>query len=175
MKTKTKQSVLLVSVLPGWAALVAFQVGASFGFAATGLLGLLIAVSLAGFFAAVVVGVIRRRWRVVLYFGTGLFVVLSSSWAAGFISARQREASIAAAKPIIAAVGRFYSATGYYPQSLADLVPTYLPIEPRTRMGFRGTPFTLSVAPDRFYVSFELPGWMRCSYDSASKQWNTFD
>ena len=175
MRTKAKQVTLFAIALLAWVALVAFQVGASFGFGTSGLLGLVLAASLLGFFVAALIGIISRRWRPTLYLGVALFIVFSSSWAAGFISTRQREASIAAAQPIIAAAERFHSATGSYPQSLDDLIPTYLPTEPRTRMGFRGTRFTLSARPDRFHVTFALPAWMLCSYDSESKQWDIND
>ena len=132
-------------------------------------------VSLLSFFVAVLVGIILRRWRVILYFGATLFLVFSASWTARFISERQREASIAAAQPIISAANRFHSNTGAYPQSLYDLVPAYLPTEPRTKMGFRGTPFSLSTGPDRFYVTFALPAWKLCTYNSESKQWHIND
>lgn len=175
VKTKPKQVVLFAVALLAWAALVSLEVGASFGSTVTGLLGLLFVASLLCSFVAVIVGIISRRWRVTLYFGTALFIIFSSSWAARFISTRQREASIAAAQPIIAAAERFHSTTGAYPQSLSDLIPAYLPTEPRTRMGFRGTPFALSAGSDRFHVTFALPAWMLCSYDSKSKQWDISD
>jgi hypothetical protein len=175
VRTSIRETLFFTGALLVWAALVAFQVGASFGFGTAGLLGLVLAASLLGFCVAVVIGIISQRWRVTLYFGVALFVVFSSSWTARFISERQRQDSIAAAQPIIAAAERFYTASGAYPQSLDDLVPAYLPAEPRTKMGFRGTPFVLSSRPDRFYVTFELPSWMLCTYDSQSKQWDISD
>jgi len=126
-------------------------------------------------FVSALAGIFTRRWRFTLYFGIALFVVLLSSWTANFVSERQRIASIAAAQPIVAAAERFHLATGTYPRSFDDLVPAYLAVEPRTRMGFHGTRFLLSSRPDRFRVSFSLPAWMLCSYDSESKQWKIND
>lgn len=174
MRTKAKQVALFASSFLAWSGLVAFQVGGAFGFGA-GVLGLLLAASLIGFFVSTLVGIVTRRWRFTLYFGIALFVVLSSSWAAGFISERQRVASIAAAQPIIAAAGRFHTATGSYPRSFDELVPEHLPTVPRTKMGFRGTHFKLSSSPDRFRLWFELPTWMLCSYNSESKRWEIDD
>lgn len=175
MNTNTKRVPFFAAAMLTWAALVSLMVGASFSSGAAGLLGLLLVASLLCSFVAVIVGIISRRWRVTFYFGTAVFIIFSSSWAARFISTRQREASIAAAQPIIAAAERFHSSTGAYPQSLSDLIPAYLPTEPRTRMGFRGTPFALSSGSDRFHVTFALPAWMLCSYDSKSKQWDISD
>lgn len=175
MRTKTKQIALYVSAPFAWAGFVAFQVGAAFGFGGAGVVGLVLGASLIGFLVSALVGIATRRWRFTLYFGVALFAVLSSFWAASFISERQRLASIAAAQPIIAAAERFQMANGNYPRSFSDLVPAYLSTEPRTKMGFGGTRFVLSSRPDRFHLSFSLRAWMLCSYDSESKQWGIYD
>lgn len=175
MRTRTKQITLFVSVLLAWTGLVAFQIGADFGFVGAGVAGLVFVALLLGFFVSVCAGIVTRRWRSTLESGVALLVALSSLCTADVISEHQRVASIASAQPIIAAAERFRMATGIYPRSFDDLVPAYLSAEPRSKMGFCGTRFMLSSGPDRFHLSFPLPAWMLCSYDSRSKEWEIND
>lgn len=175
MNTKIKQIALIAGAFLIWVALVALQVGGTFGFVMSGLVGLLSIVSILVAFVIVVISIITRRWRDALYSGIPFLFVCSTLWVAGFITDRQCEASKVAAQPIIAAAMRFHADTGKYPQSLDDLVPTYLPTKPHSVMGFYGTPFSLSSHADCLYIRFALPHWMRCSYDSDSKQWHIRD
>ena len=162
-------------VLLVWTGLVALQIGAAFGFAVSGLVGLALAVTLLGFLISASGAIFSRRWRRAIRFGLALLFLFSSFGTAGSISKRQQQASIIAAQPIIAAAENFHAATGAYPRSLGDLVPAYLPTEPRTKMGFGGASFLLSSQPDGFRVSFALPAWMRCVYDSRAKKWSVND
>ena len=150
---------------------MAFDVGASFGALASAVLGFVLVVSFLGFIGAVVFGLFSRRWRTTLYFGVTFFLVLTALLAGRVVSVRQRAASMRAAEPIISAAERFHSVTGMYPRSIHELIPAYLPTEPRTKMGLRGTRFTLSAGPDRFCVTFALPSWMLCTYHSQSRKW----
>lgn len=175
VEKRTKEISLFVGACLAWVCLVAVHVGASFGGAVMALLGLIFVVSLLGFFITIVIGIGTRRWRVFRFFSVALFLILSSSWAASFISDQQRKASITAAQPIILAAERFHADTGAYPNSLADLAPTYLQAEPRTKMGFRGTSYVLFARQDRLHITFSLPGWMLCTYNSVSKQWRIDD
>ncbi len=175
MRAKARKVVLCSCAFLAWAALVACQVGASFGFESSALLGLFCIAPVVGLFIASLLGFFTRRWRAAWYFLAALAGVAASLAVSRGISARQREASIAAAEPIIAAAGRFHTATGAYPRSLADLIPAYLPGEPRTKMGFRGTSFRFSSGADGFEITFALPVWRVCSYDSRTKQWRIRD
>lgn len=116
-----------------------------------------------------------RRWGHLAYSGVAILAVVASLLVSRSVSHRQRIGSIAAAQPVLAAIERFRTERGVYPETIHQLVPAYLPAEPRTRMGFNGTPFHLRSKPGKLTLYFDLPAAMRCSYDSESKQWHVHD
>lgn len=153
--------------------LVVFEISeASFGMGAAGVIGLALLTAIIIFLVGTVIGIGSGRWRVAGTSGAIVLTIIASSWVAGRITERQRQASMAAARPIIAAAEQYHGINGVYPASLQELIPTYLPSEPRTRMGLTGTQFHL--APDAwggFGISFECPAFMVCYYESESKAW----
>jgi hypothetical protein len=170
-----KLVVFSLAALLAWAGLVAFQVSASFGFAATGMLGLAVLGSVAVFFVAVLAGIFSKRWRAACVCGFMVIVVFTSSLTASLISTRQREASMVAAEPVIVALERFHAAMGSYPRELDDLIPVYLAGKPRTKMGFRGDSFLYWCDADGFELGFSVPPFILYSYDSKSKEWRICD
>jgi hypothetical protein len=118
--------------------------------------------------------VLRKR---AIAIGAGLmFVVPPASFiAAGALSELQREASITRAKTIIDGADHFRARTGRYPTSSAELVPDYLPAMPRTKMGLLGSDYYYATRGDGYSLSFELPAWMVCHYDSRTRAWTISD
>ena len=157
--------------------LVAFGISeASFSMGAAGVIGLALLVAIIAFITGAVMGISSGRWRVAGISGAILLTIVSSIWVAGRIAHAQRYASMAAARPIIAAVEQFHRVNGTYPASLQELVPKYLPFEPRTRMGLSGTQFRLHAgAWGGFNITFECPAFMVCCYESESKTWSYDD
>ncbi len=118
---------------------------------------------------------VTRRWAHLASSGVAISAVVASLLVSRPVSQRQRAGSIAAAQPVLAAIERFRAQRGAYPETIQQLVPAYLPADPRTRMGFSGTPFYLRSKPAGLTLYFDLPAAMRCSYDSESKRWHVHD
>jgi len=175
VKASRRSFAKVIATLLVLGGLVALQLSTFFGYVVIGLLGLTILGLLIGLFVALVYGAMKRRWKPALDIGVKLVVCLTSIFIVQFISYRQQADSMASAQPMIAAVERFHSETGKYPESIADLIPTFLQSIPRTSMGLNGTDYDIWVYPDGYRLVFPLQGWNMCSYDSRSKQWEVLD
>ncbi len=101
---------------------------------------------------------------------------------------RKAEAGYRAAAPVIAALEKFHSDRGEYPESLAELVPSYL--TDRRNLLYRGRAQPVN-APghdesipehefgyrhehDSYILTFSYtgPGMNHCVYDSGTKTWH---
>ncbi len=176
MKTPLKRLRLTASAFLVGIALALLDVGAvpydnPFGIVSMLLSGAIVLASVCVAFRALM----TRRWGHLAYSGVAILTVVTSLLVSRSVSHRQRAGSIAAAQPVLAAIERFRTERGAYPETIHQLVPAYLPVEPRTRMGFNGTPFHLRSKPGKLTLYFDLPAAMRCSYDSDSKQWHVHD
>lgn len=166
----------IAAVVLLWCGLVACRISNTLACVTAGLTGLVGVVVLAAFLFSTIKAFRSRKWHDSRNFGGVLLFLISAELLGGSISARQLEASEAAALPIIAAAERFHVDTGTYPRSIDDLVPAYLSALPRTKMGFRRTAFSVHSTDDRFYVEFvDDAVWMLCRYDSQSKRWRLRD
>lgn len=84
------------------------------------------------------------------------------------------EGSTAEADQIIAWLEQHHEATGQYPESLGDLVPTHTPSLPRPTTGNRDWGYRLTDGAGQayelaFYANRDL--YPSMTYDSQSKQW----
>ena len=101
---------------------------------------------------------------------------------------RKAEAGYRAAAPVIAALDRFHSDRGQYPESLGELVPSYLPDSRDLLYRGRAQPVNApghdeSIPEHQFgykredgaYIltfSYTGPGMNHCVYDSSTKTWH---
>jgi hypothetical protein len=74
-----------------------------------------------------------------------------------------------ACAPIIAALGRYHDANGAYPQTLAELVPDYLPSVPGV---VNDQPIQYSRTDESYSLSFGYvgPGLNTCTYSPDQEQ-----
>lgn len=116
-----------------------------------------------------------RRWSVVRRLGAVLFFTVLGATIGHFVGDWQRRAAISKAKPLISAIDKFRTDNNFYPVSIGALVPRYLSAVPRPWTGFRLNEFRLTTGVDSFRISFELPEWKFCSYDSSIGNWQIDD
>lgn len=91
------------------------------------------------------------------------------------------EGSKKAAYEIIKALERYRNEKGEYPEKLEELVPQYLtqiPKDKSKRPFFKYCDFYYCKSEridNYFTLTFPLPSWMLCTYDSATKKWEIND
>lgn len=117
----------------------------SFGFGATGLLALLVIGAAASGLLSALYGLLRgsQAWRIV---GLHLFgVPLLASMLGGGVARYQQRRSFERGDHIATALASYHQVSGFYPRTLSELVPHYLPTVPRSAMGvLQRVPFDYS-------------------------------
>jgi len=175
MRTRANFIVLLLCALPLWVVWVALQV-CSVGYGVgVGLLDVLVAALILVFFGAIACSLRTKNWQVPLYIGVILGAYFCAIPPSERISRWQWRASILEAQSLIAAVESFHHDQGIYPNSIQQLIPAYLPAEPRTKMGLFGDRFEFIPDSNGFRLEFYVPWSKWWTYDSESKEWTVSD
>ncbi len=123
----------------------------------------------------------------VLVSAVSLAVCVAGCWTPPGKGPKAR-AGYRAAAPVIAALDRFHSDRGHYPEALGELVPTYLPdgkallyrgrAQPLNAPGYDESipehEFGYHRSGDAYTLTFSYtgPGMNHCVYDSGTKTWN---
>lgn len=168
------RTTLTAACILGWSGFVVSLVETAFGWlSAIPALAMIGGLLLSTFVALVLC--FAGRWRPLLYCAFGFLAYFGGLLVARKISEYQRLKSMEAAHPLIAAAEQFHSVTGSYPASVDALIPQYLARAPWSKMGVIGTKIFLCSDEKGFRVSFTLPRWHYCLYDSTTESWEVSD
>lgn len=113
---------------------------------------------------------ISRKGRRTRFLGVGAIYALLFVGTAGIILSNWRMAQNRAA-PVIAAIDRFHSDQGRYPNSLGELVPAYLPSIPKAGFTLIGRRF--GYVDDRPQLYFPAMFHGVVAYDFPTCSWRT--
>jgi len=137
----------------------------SFGFAASGLTGLLHLATLGLGLLLLVVGAIRANVRQRDVGAAMLLGAIAAIVAVFPIHRSQKARSKATGDSVCAALDAWHEQHGRFPDSLQELVPALLPSVPNSAMGVWSTiPFRYQrhAAGDDYSLAFDSPAWIVC-------------
>lgn len=137
----------------------------SFGFAASGLTGLLHLSTLGLGLLMLVVGAIRANARQRRLGAAMLLGAIAAIVAVFLIHRSQQLRSKASGDAVCAALDAWHQQHGRHPDTLQELVPAFLPNVPTSAMGIWSTiPFRYQrdAAGDDYSLAFDSPAWIVC-------------
>ena len=156
------------------AALTLAHLELSFGFRASGLLGIVLVVALLAALVALGVAVSRRSGGAIVVASYAILGIVCSIILGSSIARAQRRHSFQRGDSIATALTAFHDEAHHYPGSLSELVPRHLEAVPARAMGvFRRMEFQYSLEPSSgdYLLAFEAPVWTVCHRTASSAGW----
>ncbi len=150
------------------------QVDLTFGFIASGIVGVFWLFSAITIVTFVVIAIIKKKRNLIIrccIVAISLFLVFIAS---NIINKIKLEASQDTASGIILALEDFKKEKGNYPSSLNELTPIYLEEIPKPHVGFINKQkfyYNKSNKNEKYVLGFPYVAWMFSQYDSELGEW----
>ncbi len=154
------------------------QVDLTFGFIASGIVGVFWLISVITILTVAGIAIIKKKRNLIIRCSivvTSLFLAIIAS---NIINKIKLEASQETANGIILALEDFKKEKGKYPSSLNELTPIYLEEIPRPHVGFinkQKFQYNKSSDKERYVLGFPYAAWMLRQYDSELGKWVVHD
>ena len=150
------------------------QVDLTFGFIATGILGVFCLFAAVTIVTVVIIAILKKNKKKVIRCSIVAISLILAIIASNIINKVKLEASQDTASSIILAIENFNREKGNYPNSLNELTPSFLEEIPKPHVGFINKQkfhYNKSSDKEKYILGFRYAAWMFSQYDSELGEW----
>ncbi|MHC4474098.1 MAG: type II secretion system protein [Planctomycetota bacterium] len=150
------------------------QVDLTFGFIATGIVGVFCLFSAITIVAVAIIAILKKKTNLIMQCSIVAISLFLAIIASNIINKIKLEASQDTASGIILALEDFKKEKGNYPSSLNELTPIYLEEIPKPHVGFINKQkfhYNKSNDKEKYVLGFPYAAWMLSQYDSELGEW----